>query len=147
TLTLPLVLGEWAFGLGTTEWFKWVGFAMSAPVMLVCGGRFFKGAWQQLKQGRSNMDTLVALGSSTAFGFSVWGLLSGRQGHPYFMEAASIITLISAGHFTEAVVSARAASSLRALLNLAPQTTRKLPADGRQSELPVASLRAAGPVV
>ena len=51
-LTLPLILGEWAFGLGTTEWFKWVGFAMSAPVMLVCGGRFFKGAWQQLKQGR-----------------------------------------------------------------------------------------------
>ena len=93
------------------------------------------------------MDTLVALGSSTAFGFSVWGLLTGWGGHLYFMEAGSIITLISAGHFTEALVSARAASSLHALLNLAPQTARKLAADGRESEAPVASLRAGDTVV
>jgi len=67
-LTLPLIVGEWVFGLGLSEWFKWVGFAFSAPVMAVCGARFFRGAWQQLKRGSSNMDTLVALGSSTAFG-------------------------------------------------------------------------------
>src|SRR5439155_11671725 len=125
TLTLPLIVGEWGFGLGMSDWFKWVGFACSAPVMVVCGARFFRGAWNQLQHGRSNMDALVALGSSTAFGYSVWGLLSGGHGHLYFMEAASIITLISAGHYIEAVVSARAAGSLRALVNLAPQTARK----------------------
>src|SRR5262245_32363559 len=104
-LTLPLILGEWVFGWGTLDWFKWVGFAFSAPVMIVCGARFFRGAWNQLKRGSSNMDTLVALGSSTAFGYSVWGLLSGWDGHLYFMEAASIVTLISAGHFMETIVS------------------------------------------
>src|SRR6185295_8231296 len=63
-LTAPLIVGEWFFGLGMKDWFTWVGLAFSAPVMMVCGGRFFKGAWQQLKRGSSNMDTLVALGSS-----------------------------------------------------------------------------------
>src|SRR5437667_1081832 len=98
--------------------------------MLACGARYFRGARSQLKRGSSNMDTLVALGSSTAFGFSLWGLLTGWHGHLYFMEAASIITLVSAGHLMEAIVSAHAASSLRALMNLAPQTARKLDQDG-----------------
>ncbi len=146
-LTLPLILGEWVFGLGMTEWFQWVGLAFSAPVMMICGARFFRGAWQQMKRGSSNMDTLVALGSTTAFGFSLWGLLTGWHGHLYFMEAAAIITLISAGHFMEALVSARAASSLRALLNLAPQTARKLDVRGNEVEVPVATLRVAETVL
>src|SRR5436190_9732732 len=146
-LTLPLIIGEWVFGWGMRDWFKWVGFAFSAPVMVVCGARFFRGAWNQLKRGGSNMDTLVALGSTTAFGYSVWGLLSGWHGHLYFMEAASIITLVSAGHFMETVVSARAASSLRSLMHLAPTTARKLDSDGGESELPVASLRIGDTVV
>src|SRR2546425_2238304 len=146
-LTLPLIIGEWVFGLGMLDWFKWVGFAFSAPVMVVCGARCSRGAWNQLKRGSSNMDTLVALGSTTAFGYSVWGLLSGWQGHLYFMEAASIITLVSAGHFMETVVSARAASSLRSLMHLAPSTARKLDSDGGESELPVASLRSGDKVV
>ncbi len=146
-LTLPLIVGEWIFGLAISDWFKWVGFACAAPVMVVCGARFFRGAWNQLKLGRSNMDTLVALGSSTAFGYSVWGLFGGWHGHLYFMEAASIITLVSAGHYIEAVVSARAASSLRALVNLAPQTARKLDAAGLESEVPVGKLRPGDQVV
>jgi Cu+-exporting ATPase len=146
-LTLPLIIGEWVFGWGALDWFKWVGLAFSAPVMVVCGARFFRGAWNQLKRGSSNMDTLVALGSSTAFGYSVWGLLSGWHGHLFFMEAASIITLISAGHFMETLVSARAASSLRSLMHLAPSTARKLDSDGAETELSVGSLRIGDKVV
>src|SRR5438876_100639 len=146
-LTLPLIIGEWVLGLGMSDSFKWVGFSCSAPVMVVCGARFFRGAWHQFKRGSSNMDTLVALGSTTAFGYSVWGLFSGWHGHLYFMEAASIITLISAGHFMETVVVARGASSLRSLMHLAPSTARKLDSDGGESELSVASLRSGDKVV
>jgi len=146
-LTLPLMLGEWVFGLGMSDWFKWVGLAFSAPVMLVCGARFFKGAWRQLKRGGSNMDTLVALGSTTAFGYSTSALVLGWPGHTYFMEAGAIITLISAGHYMEALVSARATSSLRALMNLAPQTARKLDGQGNETEAPVASLRIGDKVI
>src|SRR5206468_10983439 len=58
----------------------------------------------------SNMDTLVALGSTTAYGYSVWALFTGSVGHLYFMEAAAIITLISIGHWFEARVSKQARS-------------------------------------
>jgi len=140
-LTLPLLIGEWGLGLGTHDGFKWLGFACAAPVVLVCGRRFFVGAWHQLQRGRSNMDTLVALGSATAFGFSTWGLFIGWPGHLYFMEAAAIITLISLGHWLEALAGERAAGSLRALMDLTPPRARRLEAAGPAADVPVAQLR------
>jgi P-type Cu+ transporter len=145
-LTLPLILGEWVFGLGETTWFHWFGFAAAAPVMVVCGRGFFRGAWQQLKRGSSNMDTLVALGSSTAFGYSLWGLLAGWPGHLYFMEAAAIVTLISTGHWLEAIASSRATDSLRALMDLTPPIARRLDPSGSEREVAVDAL-APGDVV
>ena len=142
-VTLLLMVGEWAFGLGMEGWFQWTAFALALPVQAICGARFYVGAWRQLKVGSSNMDTLVALGSTTAFGFSAWALFTGWHGHLYFMEAAAIITLISVGHWLEARMSAHAASSLKALLNLAPQTARRLDAAGAESEVPVAKLKVA----
>lgn len=140
SLTLPLLIGEWALGLGEETWFRWLGLGLSAPVMLICGSRFFRGAWKQLKRGRSNMDTLVTLGSTTAFGFSLWGLLAGLEGHLYFMEAGAIITVISAGHWLEALAGSRAASSLKALMRLAPERARLLEKDGTEREVAVSSL-------
>lgn len=143
TVTLLLMLGEWAFRLGMERWFQWAAFGLALPVQAVCGARFYVGAWRQLRVGSSNMDTLVALGSTTAFGFSAWALFTGWHGHLYFMEAAAIITLISVGHWLEARMSAHAASSLKALLNLAPQTARRLDVAGAESEVPVAHLKLA----
>ena len=99
--TVPLMAGEWVFHLGLETWFHWLAFALVLPVQILCGARFYKGAWLQLKSGRSNMDTLVALGSTAAFGFSVCELFSGAGGHLFFMEASAIITLISIGHWLE----------------------------------------------
>jgi len=139
--TVPLMVGEWAFGLGMERWFQWVAFALAGVVQIFAGGQFYRGAWRQLKIGGSNMDTLVALGSTTAFGYSTWALLSDWGGHVYFMEAAAIITLISVGHWLETRVSARASSALRALLHLAPRTARRRSPDGGETEVPVAALR------
>lgn len=138
--TSLLMLGEWALGWGAEAWQRWLAFGLALPVQVLGGARFYRGAWGQLKAGRSNMDTLVALGSTTAFGYSLWGLLAGGTAHLYFMEAAAIITLISLGHWLEARMSARAESSLRALLNLAPPTARWLSATGIETEVPVARL-------
>jgi len=124
--TAPLMIGEWVFGLGMARGFQWASFALAGVVQVFAGAPFYRGAWRQLKAGGSNMDTLVALGSTTAFGYSAWALLSGRGGHVYFMEAAGIITLISVGHWFEARVGARASDALRSLLQLAPQTARRL---------------------
>ena len=135
-VTTALMAGEWGFGLGLTPWFQWLSFALAGAVQILAGGKFYRGAWNQLKIGGSNMDTLVALGSTTAFGYSAWALLGGLGGHVYFMEAAAIITLISFGHWLEARVSMRASGALKNLLNLAPQTARRLdqPRSSRREE-------------
>jgi P-type Cu+ transporter len=124
--TLPLMVGEWVFNLGMMPWFGWLAFGLAGMVQIFAGAPFYRGAWNQLKAGHSNMDTLVVLGSTTAFAYSTWALFSGSRQHTFFLEAASIITLISVGHWIESRVGARASDALRALLNLAPQTARRI---------------------
>jgi len=125
-VTAALMIGEWGFNLGMTPWFQWTSFVLASVVQVYAGAQFYRGAWRQLKVGSSNMDTLVALGSTTAFAYSTWALFAGRGGHLYFMEAASIITLISIGHWVEARVSTKASQALTSLLQLAPQTARRI---------------------
>jgi len=125
-VTAVLMVGEWGFRLGLQPWFQWLSFALAGAVQIFAGAQFYRGAWNQLKIGSSNMDTLVALGSTTAFGYSAWALLGGAGGHLYFMEAAAIITLISLGHWLEARVSDKAGGALKSLLNLAPYLPHRL---------------------
>ena len=138
--TIPLMLGEWVFGLGSALWFRWMAFVLATLVQFVCGYRFYIGAWRQLIAGSSNMDTLVALGSTTAYAYSVWALFFGAAHHLYFMEAAAIITIISVGHWLEARVANRASSTLKALLRLAPELARLRKGDGAEAMVPIAEL-------
>ncbi len=140
-VTAALMIGEWIFGLAMTPWFRWLAFALAGGVQIFCGAQFYRGAWRQLKIGSSNMDTLVALGSTTAFGFSCWVLFAGAGGHVYFMETAAIISLVSVGHWFEARVSEKASGALKSLLNLAPQTARVKNTVGDENEIPVSELK------
>lgn len=124
--TVPLVVGEWVLGLGMVRWFQWLALGLATVVQVFGGAPFYRGAWRQLRVRQANMDTLVALGSTTAYAYSVWVLVSGRGGHVYFMESAAILTLISLGHWLEARVSARASAALRALMELRPPVARRL---------------------
>jgi Cu+-exporting ATPase len=133
--------GEWLFHWHARPWFGWLGFALILPVQLFAGARFYRGAWQQLKIGHSNMDTLVSLGSTAAFGFSVYGLFTGMS-HLYFMEAGAIITLISIGHYLEARVGEKAAVAVKSLLKLAPESASRLKADGSRETVSVGALAA-----
>ncbi|MCU0787476.1 MAG: cation-translocating P-type ATPase, partial [Verrucomicrobia bacterium] len=139
--TTPMLIGEWIFHLGGEPWFKWLSFALASVVQVVAGARFYQGAWLQLKARSSNMDTLVAIGSTTAFAYSVWALLAGWPGHVFFMEAAAIITVVSVGHWMEARVTSRAAGALQALLSLTPATARRRTEDGSEEIVPVSALR------
>jgi P-type Cu+ transporter len=136
-----LMMDEWGFGVGDERRYQWLAFTLAGVVQIVCGAAFYRGAWRQLRAGSANMDTLVALGSTTAFGYSVWALLGGHGGHVYFLEAAAIITLISLGHWLEARASARASDALKDLLRLAPATALKKEFDGTETEVPVATLQ------
>ncbi len=139
-VTVVLLAGDWAFGLGMNPAFRWIAFALALPVQLWLGGRFQRGAWNQLRAGGANMDTLVALGSTVAFVYSAVVVISGTPGHVFFAEAATILTFVSLGHFLEARMAAQAGSAVRALLELAPATARRLAPDGSESEVPVQTL-------
>jgi len=139
-VTVFLVFGEWVLGLGMERWFQWLAFGLVLPVQIVCGARFYRGAFLQLRVGQATMDTLVALGSTTAFAYSTWALFASAPTHLYFMEAAGILTLISVGHWLEAAATARTAIALRSLMHLAPPTARWLNASGAETLVPVARL-------
>lgn len=139
-ITVVLMLGEWVLRWSDLEWFRWMSFGLAAIVQVFAGARFFRGAWLQFKALGANMDALVALGSSTAFLYSLWALFFSPGAHLYFMEAAAIITLISLGHWLEARMSARASSALRQLLELAPALARKIEPDGSEREVPLSEL-------
>jgi Cu+-exporting ATPase len=143
---LLLMIGEWVFRLANEPWFRWSSFLVATIVQVFAGARFYRGALNQLRIGQSNMDTLVALGSTTAYLYSVWALFSRSGGHLYFMEAAAIISLISLGHWLEAKVSATASRSLELLLHLAPKTARRSN-DGVEEDVSVEELRVGDRVV
>ncbi len=124
-LTLPLV----AFSMARD--FGWIGFprdlyAMLVPatlVQFVVGWPFYRGAWRSLRAGSSNMDVLVALGSSVAYGSSLAVTLGFAPGpNVYFETGAAIITLVRLGIFLEARARGRASAALQALLGLQVHT-------------------------
>src|SRR5215212_5377959 len=129
-VTVLLAMGEWVFSLASVRWFQWLAFALATLVQFIGGARFYRGAWQQIKVFSSSMDTLVALGSTTAYAYSVWALFQDR--HVYFMESAAIITLISVGHWLESRMGQRAASSMRRLVSLAPSEARRRSSSGTE---------------
>jgi Cu+-exporting ATPase len=104
--------------LGLPVWFAWL---LATPVQFWAGARFYRGAWSSLKNGSSNMDVLVALGSSAAYFLSCAMLLSGRTDAPYFEASATLITLVLLGKVLEARAKGHASAALESLFKLQPK--------------------------
>ncbi|MBL8225737.1 MAG: copper-translocating P-type ATPase [Chromatiales bacterium] len=129
----------------------WVELLLATPVQFVIGARFYRSAWKALRSGSANMDVLVALGTSAAFGYSLYLLatlgLDGSMGRLYFEAAVVIITLVLLGKFLEARAKRGTTAAIRQLMDLRPQTARVRRADGSEAEVPVAEVRAGDIVV
>ena len=121
------------------HWPVWVEIALATPVQVWIGRRFYAAAWRALRARSGNMDQLVALGTSAAFGYSLWLVWAHgphAAGHLYFEASAVIITLVLAGKALESRAKRSAAAALTALMALRPQTVRVLRA-GKEAEVPV----------
>ena len=145
---IPMAILHWggdSMGI-SGPWMPWVlGLAATAVVAMV-GPGFFVSAWSALKHGGTNMDTLISIGSLTAWGYSVVLFVLERvgveHGEPsYFTEAAALLGLISLGHWLEARSSAKAGSAIRDLLELQPETAEQLADDGTTIDVPVGSVQ------
>lgn len=140
-ILLFLMVSEWATEWHRQVWFRWLAFAVALPVQVVCGSRFYIGAWRQLKLKRSNMDTLVSLGSTSAFAYSVFALFSGSAQALYFMESVGVIAFVGLGHWIEGRMASKAAGAVESLLSLAPDRAKLLREDGAVEEVEASSLR------
>lgn len=147
-LTLPLV-GQMVLDMAGLHVMipAWIQLILAAPVQFWIGRRFYQGAWTSLKGGMGNMDVLVALGTSAAFGLSAWHVAVGdaHHGNLYFEGAAVVITLVLLGKVLESRAKRSAAGAIRALMRLRPDVAR-VERDGVLLEVPVA-LVAVGEVV
>ena len=118
----------------------WVQFGFAAVVQGVFGARFYRGAWHAARGGSGTMDTLVALGTSAAFGLSVWSLLAGHGAPLYFEASAAVIALVRLGKWLEARARRQAGAAIQALERLRPERAR-IRRGGVEEEVSVAALR------
>ncbi|MCA9567080.1 MAG: cation transporter, partial [Myxococcales bacterium] len=136
-LTLPLVAPMLAAPfLGRMPMLPgWLQLLLAAPVQVVAGARFYRGALGALRAFSANMDVLVALGTSAAFGLSAVLLALGHH-HLYFESSASVITLVLLGKTLEARARRSTTAAIRALVRLQPRTARVVRGEG-ELEVPV----------
>ncbi|MBK8319052.1 MAG: copper-translocating P-type ATPase [Betaproteobacteria bacterium] len=141
-LTLPLV-GQMFFMFGEhghmNELPRWLQLALATPVQFWIGWRFYDGAYKALRGGGANMDVLVALGTSMAWGFSTVVTVFSLDQHVYFEGGAAVITLVLLGKLLEAGAKARTSEAIESLIRLQPKTAR-IERNGQWVEIAVETL-------
>jgi Cu+-exporting ATPase len=142
-LSLPLA-GQMLFMLGDSaahrELPRILQLLLATPVQFWIGWRFYVGAWKSLKGGVANMDVLVALGTSMAWGFSTVVTLAGwHHLHVYFEAGALVITLVLLGKLLEQKAKARTSEAIESLARLQPRTAH-VERDGQWQEVAVEAL-------
>ncbi|MFA6048834.1 MAG: heavy metal translocating P-type ATPase [Candidatus Micrarchaeia archaeon] len=118
----------------------WLLFLLSTPVQFYIGRGFYQGAYAALRNGTASMDTLIAVGTSAAYFYSL-AALAGLVMEQYFEVSASLITLVLLGKYLEAAAKGRASSAIRKLLDLSPKKATVLRGK-TEVEIPASELAA-----
>ncbi|WP_255674130.1 heavy metal translocating P-type ATPase [Cupriavidus sp. UGS-1] len=148
-LVAPMVLGWFGVAWNVPALWQWL---LATPVQFVFGWRFYRAGWKAARAGTGNMDLLVALGTSAAYGLSLWliwrGAAAHGEGHPhlYFESAAVVITLVRLGKWLEVRAKRQTADAIRALAALRPDTAR-VRRDGVDTTVPLAQVRVGDEVI
>lgn len=140
-LSAPLLLAMIAHSFGVFHSFSsffmqpMVQFVLATPVQFVVGWPFYRGAYNALKNGSANMDVLVALGTSSAYFFSIANMLGGKT-DLYFESSAVLITLIIFGKLLEARAKGQTSAAIKALMGLQAKTARVV-REGQELDIPI----------
>ena len=149
-------LGAWVFSVPLillsmvfmhVRYANWIMLALTLPVLLVFGRSFYVSGWKQLRHGRANMDTLVALSTSIAFLFSLFNTVwpefwyeRGLEPHVYYEAAAVIVAFVLLGKLLEERAKSSTTSAIKKLMGLQPKTARVI-RNGREREVPISELQ------
>jgi P-type Cu+ transporter len=113
----------------------WGAFILATPVQFYVGLQFYKGAFKALKNGSANMDVLVALGTSSAYFYSI-ALLVQQEMHSYFEVSAILITLVILGKTLEARAKGQTSEAIKKLMGLQAKTARII-RNGQELDIPI----------
>ena len=148
-LGVPLfLLAQWEMVAGT-----FVQLALVTPIQFYVGSRFYRGAWTTAKHGTTDMNTLVALGTTVAYAYSVVatffpGLFAveGAAPHVYYDTSAAIIVLVLLGRYFETRAKGKTSEAVKKLVGLQPKTARVI-RDGGEVDIPLEEVAAGDRVV
>jgi P-type Cu+ transporter len=148
-LTLPLIVPMLA-GFMDVDWMLpgWLQLLLATPVQFWLGARFYRAGWKAVMARAGNMDLLVALGTSAAYGLSVYMLIEHweHEPHLYFEASAAVITLVLLGKWLEGRAKRQTTAAIRALQALRPDTARVL-RDGIEVHVALDDLRVGDVIV
>ncbi|MDI6603928.1 MAG: heavy metal translocating P-type ATPase [Thermoanaerobacteraceae bacterium] len=146
-LTVPLLLSmilrifKLPGGILDNPWFQ---ITLSTPVQFIIGFRYYRGAWHNLKNRSANMDTLVALGTSAAYFYSLFNVLtkpmSQIHNYMYFEASAVVITLVTFGKMLEAIAKGKTSEAIRKLMGLQAKTARVIRND-QELDIPIEEVK------
>ena len=142
-LTIPMVVGMAFAALGYDEFHLMPAgeVLLTTPIQFLIGARFYRAAYNALRTGGANMDVLVVMGTTAAYVYSWYLLLtlgSAADGQLYFEASAVIITLVLLGKYLESRAKRATTSAIRQLMDLRPPTASVRRFDGSEEAVPVA---------
>jgi len=139
-LGISIMVLMWTSVFGGKPYLLW---ALATPVQFWAGWRFYRGTWGALKHRTADMNTLIAVGTSTAYLYSMVAVLvpglftaGGLELHLYFDTSAMIITLILLGRFLEARARGQTSEAIKKLIGMQPKTALII-RDGKEVEIPI----------
>ncbi|WP_069806779.1 heavy metal translocating P-type ATPase [Vulcanisaeta thermophila] len=141
-LTASIFLLEALMGMGIVSgWlYAWLSLALATPVQFYSGLRFIRGAVRAFRNGTANMDTLVTLGTLSAYTFSLLVLAGLLSGGVFFDASAAVITFVLMGKYLEARARLNVGSAVRELMKLQPRVARVI-SDGVETEVDASELK------
>jgi P-type Cu+ transporter len=155
TLTMALSMGDLIWHeLHHQLWRPYALFALATPVQLWAALPFYRNAWSALRHRMTNMNTLIAVGTTAAYGFSVFAtffgdvLIDAGLGQPLYYEVATaIVALVLVGRYLEARARARTGDAIRSLLALGAKTARVRRPGGVEEEVPIEQVQVGDVVI
>jgi Cu+-exporting ATPase len=135
-ISMSSSMGMLPLSIANSRWLGWLMLALATPVQFYVGWQYYVGAYKSLRNRSANMDVLIAMGSSSAYFYSLPVVLGILPGHVYFETAAVIITLIKLGKYLEARAKGRTSEAIKKLMNLQAKTARVIK-DGKEVKIPV----------
>lgn len=143
--SLILGMSSMLFGFDT-PYMGYLLWALATPVQFISGAGFYRGMWTGLRNMSANMDTLIAVGTSAAYFYSVWAVLFSGSSEVYFETSAVLITLVILGKLLEEKAKGKASAAIRSLIGLNPKSALVV-RKGREMSVPIESVRVGDTII